>query len=309
MLAYLSLLTALFAFAAMLLVLKHLFSDRLHMEERLEGVRELKLQHRPGTADETRLQRPLSERLIAPLMQSAGQALQAWAPLGLKTTLARRVRAAGLNSTAEQFVGWYIMAGGGALVFFTLLGWVRFQTVVGALSLGLPLGVVGSLLPELVLNQRITQRRHQIVRALPDVLDLLTVSVNAGLGFDSALMKVTEKMTGPLPAEMGQVLHEIKMGVARRDALRAMAERTGVAELRSLVSTIIQADQLGVSISKVLRLQSEGLRERRRQRAEEMAMKAPVKMLLPLVLFIFPTLFIVLLGPAVLQIMASFAGM
>lgn len=309
MLAYLSLLAALFAFSAMLLVLKHLFSDRLHMEQRLEGVRELKLQHRPGAADETRLQLPLSERLIAPLMQSAGQALQAWAPLGLKTTLARRVRAAGLNSTAEQFVGWYIMAGGGALAFFTLLGWVRFQTVVGALYMGLPLGVVGSLLPELVLNQRITQRRHQIVRALPDVLDLLTVSVNAGLGFDSALMKVTEKMKGPLPTEMGQVLHEIKMGVARRDALRAMAERTGVIELRSLVSTIIQADQLGVSISKVLRLQSEGLRERRRQRAEEMAMKAPVKMLLPLVLFIFPTLFIVLLGPAVLQIMASFAGM
>jgi len=309
MLAYISLLAALAAFASVLLVLKHLFSERLHMEQRLVGVRELKLQHRPGGAEETRLQLPLSERLIAPLMQSAGRALQTWAPQGLKTTLALRVRAAGLRSTAEQFVGWYLMAGGGALVFFALLGWARFQTLSGALSLGLPLGALGLLLPELVLKQRIAQRRYHIVRALPDVLDLLTVSVNAGLGFDSALMKVTEKMKGPLPAEVGQVLHEIKMGVARRDALRAMAERTGVLELRSLVSTIIQADQLGVSISKVLRLQSEGLRERRRQRAEEMAMKAPVKMLLPLVLFIFPTLFIVLLGPAVIQIIASFASM
>jgi len=309
MLAYLSLLVALFAFTALLLTLQHLFRERLHMEQRLEVVRELKLQQRPGTSDETRLQLPFSERLIAPLMQSAGKALQAWAPQSLKTTLARRVRAAGLSATAEQFAGWYIIAGGGAWAFFTLLGWARFQSLVSALYMGLPLGLLGVLLPELLLNQRIAQRRSQIVRALPDVLDLLEVSVNAGLGFDSALMKVTEKMKGPLPTEMGQVLHEIKMGVARRDALKAMAERTGVLELRSFVSTIIQADQLGVSISKVLRLQSEGLRERRRQRAEEMAMKAPVKMLLPLVLFIFPTLFIVLLGPAVLQIMASFAGM
>jgi len=138
---------------------------------------------------------------------------------------------------------------------------------------------------------------------------LLTVSVNAGLGFDSALMKVTDKMKGPLPSELGQVLHEIKMGVARRDALKALADRTGVEELRAFVSTIIQADQLGVSISKVLRLQSESLRQRRRQRAEEMALKAPIKMLFPLVFFIFPTLFIVLLGPAFLQMMAGLTGL
>ncbi|MBS3873867.1 MAG: type II secretion system F family protein [Firmicutes bacterium] len=309
MLAYVALVATLFIFSAALLLLQHYFHERLHMERRLEGVRELSLQQRADTPDEARLQLPLGERIIAPLMQSAGKALQAWAPLGLKTNLARRVRAAGLSSTAEQFAGWYIISGVGGFLLFTLLGLARFGSASGALYLGLPLGLVGALLPELVLAQRMAERQSQIVRALPDVLDLLTVSVNAGLGFDSALMKVTDKMKGPLPTEMGQVLHEIKMGVARRDALRSMAERTGVMELRSFVSTIIQADQLGVSISKVLRLQSEGLRERRRQRAEEMAMKAPVKMLLPLVLFIFPTLFIVLLGPAVLQIMASFAGM
>ncbi len=164
-------------------------------------------------------------------------------------------------------------------------------------------------MPELNLRQTIRKRQLAILRALPDVLDLLTVSVKAGLGFDSALLKVTEKMSGPLPQEMQLVLHEIKMGVLRRDALKALAKRTGVKELQSFVGTIIQADQLGVSISKVLQLQADSLRESRRQVAEEKAMQAPVKMLFPLVLFIFPTLFIVLLGPAVLQIIKQFAAM
>ncbi len=304
----LAVLVALLVFVVALLALSVLFHARLRVERRLLAVTELRLE-RAGDQNESPLQRPLSERLVLPLVQALGQMLESWAPQALKTALAKRVRAAGIEITAEQFAGWYIVASATGMGLGLLLGWARGENALDSALFGVAGAGMGAFLPELLLRQRQTDRRTRIVRALPDVLDLLTVSVNAGLGFDSALMKVTEKMKGPLPSEMGQVLHEIKMGVARRDALKALADRTGVEELRAFVSTIIQADQLGVSISKVLRLQSEGLRQRRRQRAEEMALKAPVKMLFPLVFFIFPTLFIVLLGPAVLQMLAGLTGM
>jgi tight adherence protein C len=154
---------------------------------------------------------------------------------------------------------------------------------------------------EFVLHNRIKQRQLQIINSLPDILDLLTVSVEAGLGFDGALQKVTEKTKGLLAMEFNRLLQEIRMGKSRRDALRDLAERIRVEELSALVSSIIQADQLGVSIGNVLRLQSAQIRLQRRQRAEEKAMKAPIKMLIPLVLFIFPTIFLVLLGPAAIE--------
>ncbi|MBT9177418.1 MAG: hypothetical protein DDT20_01751 [Firmicutes bacterium] len=285
----LAFLVALLVFVVALLALSILFHARLRVERHLLAVTELRLE-RARDQDESPLQRPLSERLVLPFVQALGQMLESWAPQALKTSLAKKVRAAGIEITAEQFAGWYIVAGATGMGLCLLLGWARGQNALGSALFGVAGAGIGAFLPELLLRQRQTDRRTRIVRALPDVLDLLTVSVNAGLGFDSALMKVTEKMKGPLPSEMGQVLHEIKMGVARRDALKALADRTGVEELRAFVSTIIQADQLGVSISKVLRLQSEGLRQRRRQRAEEMAL-------------------IVLLGPAVLQMLAGLTGM
>ncbi|MBS3985008.1 MAG: type II secretion system F family protein [Selenomonadales bacterium] len=304
----LSLLVALLIFAVGLLALSYLFQARLRVERRLLAVTELRLE-RVQEGEASPLQRPLYERIVAPLLQAVGKMLQSWAPQALRTALARRVRAAGLEITAEQFAGWYMVAGACGACLFAFVAWLRAESTLTVLAASFAGGVVSAGLPELVLRQRQAERHTRIVRALPDVLDLLTVSVNAGLGFDSALMKVTEKMKGPLPSELGQVLHEIKMGVARRDALKALADRTGVEELRAFVSTIIQADQLGVSISKVLKLQSESLRQRRRQRAEEMALKAPIKMLFPLVFFIFPTLFIVLLGPALLQMLAGLTGM
>jgi len=304
----LAFLVALLVFVVALLSLCYLFRARLRVESRLLAVTELKLE-RASDQDESPLQRPLNERLILPLVQAFGKMLQSWAPQALKTALARRVREAGLEITAEQFAGWYLIASTAGAILALFVAWARTENISGMVLFGIVGGVMGAFLPELLLRQRQTERRLRIVRALPDVLDLLTVSVNAGLGFDSALMKVAEKMKGPLPSEMAQVLHEIKMGVARRDALKALADRTGVEDLRAFVSTIIQADQLGVSISKVLKLQSEGLRQRRKQRAEEMALKAPVKMLFPLVVFIFPTLFIVLLGPALLQMLAGLTGM
>lgn len=165
--------------------------------------------------------------------------------------------------------------------------------------------LVSQLLPMLLLNHKIAGRKKSIQKDLADVLDLLTVSVEAGLGFDGALTKLAEKMKGALVDEFNRVLQEIRMGIPRRDALVAMGIRCDVPDLSLFTTSLVQADQLGVSIGNVLRVQSASMREKRRQRAEERAMKAPIKMLLPLVLFIFPSLFVVLLGPALIQMFTN----
>jgi tight adherence protein C len=161
---------------------------------------------------------------------------------------------------------------------------------------------LGYTVPEFWLGGRIKKRQHAILLSIPDALDLLTISVRAGLGFDAALGKVVEKMNGPLTDEFQRALAEVRVGKVRREALRDIIPRTEVAPLSNFIGAIIQAEQLGVSISKVLQVQSEQLRIERRQRAEEMAAKAPIKMLFPLVGCIFPALFIVILGPAIILI-------
>jgi tight adherence protein C len=184
-----------------------------------------------------------------------------------------------------------------------------FTLFTGGISAGLIFGLIGVgfgyLMPEFWLGGRIKKRQKVILRSIPDTLDLLTISVRAGLGFDAALAKVVEKLPGPLSDEFRRALAEVRVGKTRRDALRDMVPRTQVAPLSNFIGAIIQAEQLGVSISKVLQVQSEQLRIERRQRAEEMAAKAPIKMLFPLVGCIFPALFIVILGPAIIKIMGT----
>ncbi|NCB40512.1 MAG: type II secretion system F family protein, partial [Erysipelotrichia bacterium] len=172
------------------------------------------------------------------------------------------------------------------------------MTILSA-AVGAICGILG---PRLFLQRRIANRLHGIQKQLPDVLDLLTVAVEAGLGFDAACDKVVEKMRGPIPDEFGLTLRHMRMGLARRDAFKGMAERVDHPDLNGFVSAIVQADQLGVSIGQVLRIQSEQMRDKRRQRAEEEAAKAPVKMMIPLVLFIFPNVGIVIGCPAMFQI-------
>ena len=174
-----------------------------------------------------------------------------------------------------------------------------------AIFAGPALGMIGFFAPEFWLSRRIKRRKKAILLAVPDVLDLLTISVKAGLGFDAALGKVVEKMEGPLVDEFRRALAEVRVGKARREALRDIVPRTEVQPLTNFIGAIIQAEQLGVSISKVLQVQSEQLRIERRQRAEEQAAKAPIKMLFPLVGCIFPSLFIVILGPAIILIILN----
>ncbi|HWP97455.1 MAG TPA: type II secretion system F family protein [Syntrophomonadaceae bacterium] len=170
------------------------------------------------------------------------------------------------------------------------------------------LTVIGYMLPILLLKSSEKQRRNLILKSLPDILDLLCVSVEAGLGFDGALQKVIEKSEGPLIDEFEKTLQEINMGKQRRDALRDMAARVNVNDVTVFLGAIIQADQLGVNITNVLRIQSQQVRANRRMQAEEKAQQVPIKILIPLVLFIFPSILIVLLGPAIIQIMDTLAG-
>jgi len=183
----------------------------------------------------------------------------------------------------------------GAFTFFMMM---KSSNVLGGVFLGGVTAILGYYLPNVWLGSKINARKNEITRALPDALDLLTISVEAGLGFDAALHKVTEKWDNALTREFHRALSEMRMGRTRRDALRDLVHRTDVPDVNTFVAALIQADQLGSGISRVLHIQAEQMRLRRRQRAEEAAQKAPVKMIFPTVLLIFPALYVVILGPA-----------
>jgi tight adherence protein C len=190
-------------------------------------------------------------------------------------------------------------------VFAFLLMTISGQPYIRRI-LGVVIGAaIGYLFPALWLRSKIRRRQDEVVKALPDALDLLTICVEAGLGFDAAMQKVAEKWENELARAFNRVIQEIRLGKLRREALREMDRNLEVTDITSFVAAVIQADQLGVSMSKVMRIQSEQMRIKRRQRAEEKAHQAPVKMLFPMVFLIFPAIYVVLLGPAVLVVMRS----
>jgi len=254
--------------------------------------------------EEIELQQPIMDRTLRPLMRRLA---------GVGTRLTSRERVGRTESKLSEagypyglrtvdFMGLKVVvalvtSGLAFLLFGLAMGDPSTGVIVAAGALGL-----GFFIPDLWLSRRIKARQKEILLAIPDTLDLLTISVKAGLGFDAALGKVVEKTQGPLTDEFRRTLAEVRIGKARRDALREMVARTNVPALTNFISAIIQAEQLGVAIARVLEVQSEQLRIQRRQRAEEMAAKAPIKMLFPLVGCIFPSMFIVILGPAMILI-------
>jgi tight adherence protein C len=262
----------------------------------------------PVSIRQQELSFPLLHRFIKPMLAGAAKALVRHIPAAGTETLEKRLLEAGRpwNLSARELLAVkYVLAGLGALGFmelWKLAGQTPMQSAVMAF-LGC---IAGWLAPDAVVSSKARQRRQQVEKSLPDVLDLITVCVEAGLGFDAALVKVVERSRGVLADELFQVLQEIRMGKSRREALREMADRMAVDDLSNFVGSVIMAEQLGISIGNVLRSQSKEARQKRRQRVEETAMKAPVKMLLPMVMFIFPAVFIVLLGPAAIQIMRAF---
>ena len=257
--------------------------------------------------EELELQQPFAERTLRPLVARLSRMSSRLSSASSTDTAEKRLAMAGnpgdLKLTDWMGVKMLVAIAVGVTMFLV------FGLLVAGIVAGIFLGVIGFgigfLVPEFWLGNRIKARQKLILRMIPDTLDLLTISVRAGLGFDAALAKVVEKLPGPLTDEFRRALAEVRVGKARRDALRDMVPRTNVQPLSNFIGAIIQAEQLGVSISKVLQVQSEQLRIERRQRAEEQAARAPIKMLFPLVGCIFPSLFIVILGPAIISIIKT----
>jgi tight adherence protein C len=257
---------------------------------------------------EAELSLPFADRVIRPIFDKLGKIMTSRMQGGQQQAIQEKLNLAGRPGglTAGGFVALQLIAlvigialGLGLAVLASLQPPVLYMAPLAG-------GVLGYLVPSITISRKIKRRQKEILLALPSALDLLTISVEAGLAFDAALARVTDKYRNVLAQEFNQVLNEVRLGRPRLEALDDMGRRNKVEELNNFLQAIIQSEQLGVGIANVLRIQSEEIRRRRRQRAEEAGQKAPIKMLLPMIGCIFPTLFIVLLGPAIIQVSKSF---
>lgn len=275
-----------------------------------ERLAEYSVQEEAVTLEEIELQQRFYERVILPFFNQIGEMAQRFTPQATLENARRRLEMAGNPMQLEPAVFLatrFVMAvlfGGLIMLVYLVTGRNWLQGLLFSFLFLL----LGFFLPDLWLGSLISRRQKEVFRAMPDALDLLTIAVEAGLGFDSAMSKVHEKWDNDLSLEFGRVLQEIRLGKLRREALRDMAERLGVPEMTSFVAAVIQSEQLGVSMSKVLRIQSDQMRVRRRQMAEEEAHRAPIKMIFPIGLLIFPSLLIILLGPAAMLLVRSPLG-
>lgn len=257
---------------------------------------------RPRSLTEMEMAQPFSERIFLPTVRNLASLANRVTPQRNVEEIRHKLDLAGNPNdwTVSDFMGVRglaaIMTASLALAI-VLIGKAPTTQILLMTAIG---GVLGYYLPMFWLTMKINARRHEIEKALPDALDLLTISVEAGLGLDAAMVKVSEKSDNELSRAFSRTNAEVRLGKLRREALRDMSTRSGVASLANFIAAVIQADQLGVSLAKVLRIQSEQMRVKRRQRAEELAAQAPVKMMFPLVFLIFPAILIVLLGPAIL---------
>ena len=296
---------AVFLIGALLYFLVFRQRSSQSLEDRLN---ELAALGEPISLEELELSQPFSERVIVPMIQSLSEVAQRFTPQQTMEKARRQLRLAGISHKVKP--GHFLIARLGGAVIGGGLGFLlatsasdsptyqRILMPVGGLALGY-------YIPVMLLMSKIRRRQEDVIKALPDALDLLTICVEAGLGFDAAMAKVAEKWDNELSLAFARTVQEMQLGKLRREALRDMANSLDVSDVTSFVAAIVQADQLGVSMAKVMRIQSEQMRMKRRQRAEEKARQAPVKIMIPLVFFIFPTILIVLLGPAILQIRES----
>lgn len=269
--------------------------------------------------EEMELSRPFQDRVIKPMLASMARVTRRLSPGTTLEKTEQRLAQAG-NPRGLNVESFYGLKGMVAIVTVVLMVIVMYLNVLpgtipyppenaaAALEWGAGALVIGFFLPDLWIYDERKRRQKRIGKALPDTIDIIAISVEAGLGFDAACQRVATKARDDLSMEFERFLLELRLGKGRRDALRNIIWRTGVADLSTFITAIIQADQLGVSIANVLRIQSEQMRIRRRQRAEELAQKAPLKMLFPMALFIFPSIFVVILGPVIPNIMNGLGG-
>jgi tight adherence protein C len=262
--------------------------------------------------EQIEMQQPFTERVLLPFLQRIGELSASFTPQKVLEDTSRKLEVAGnpgridaATFLSTRFVGAGVF--GGLLLLIGLLSpnrWPLAQIILVVVIFSL----LGFFFPQLWLQSRINARQDEIRRALPDALDLLTICVEAGLGLEAAMSKVAEKWENQLSLALMRAIREIQLGKSRREAMRDMADRIGMSEMTSFVAAIIQSEILGVSLAKILRIQSDQMRVRRRQAAEEKARQAPVKMILPLAFLIFPSILIILLTPAGIQLSRAFAG-
>lgn len=282
-----------------------IFNRRKEVKDRLEGIKDL---YKDPEEDNV-LSQPFNDRVIKPTYQKFVSLIGKATPKQINESVARTISHAGRynNMTVNRLIAIQFMV---AIILPSILYLIgNFTGNRPSLLILIVIGILGFMIPLYSIRSKARARQVKIRKSLPDMLDLLYVSVEAGLGFDMALKRTIEKMPGPLAEEFNRGLDEINKGRKREEALRAVVQRTGVDDLSTFISAVIQSEQLGSNIANMLRIQSSSMRQKRRQRAEEAAMKVPIKMLFPLVFFMFPALFIVILGPAVIRIVDIFKEM
>jgi len=302
----LSLLIALMVMAAVITVMMGIRSARAHRAQVMSAMLGRKVVAQPTLRD-LEMARSWQERLFRPTLGRLTNFGRMLTPARNIEQLQRDLIRAGLAGklTVTDFLGLRFLIGATASALVLFMGSLN-RPLSSAMLYGFAAFVVGLYLPNLWLRSRVSQRQKSIARSLPDALDMMSICVDAGLGFEAAIQKVAFQWDNDLALEMRRIIHEIRMGVTRSDALRHLADRTGVADVANFVAVLIQADQLGIAIRTVLHTQAEQMRIRRRQRAQEAAQKAPLKMLFPLTIFIFPAMFAVILGPAIPRFMQAF---
>jgi len=279
------------------------------LQERLE---EFNQKGEDVSLEKIEMSQPFTQRVIYPLARSFGELAVKFTPQNALQNIARMLELSGSPSSLDPqiFLAMQIILAvflSGLMILVFTIGETKIAPIM-MLIIAIVAAALGYFTPLLLLQSRIGRRQKDIRRSMPDALDLLTICVEAGLGFDAAMQKVAEKWETELSIAFARVLREIQLGKLRREALRDMADRIGLNELTSFVAAVIQSESLGVSLAKVLRIQSDQMRVKRRQLAEEEAHKAPIKMLIPMALLIFPSLMIVLLSPAALRLFHSALG-
>jgi tight adherence protein C len=293
------------AFCLVWAVLQRVFATRNLIDARLEELN--RYSPRKGGMDDE-LQAAFKERVLVPMLKKVSFFTQKYTPQRQREVIEKKLVSAGrpFNWTAADYLSVQYTTAGVFAITAALFSYFSHGSP-GVIYFAVICGfVTGYLLLSIIINTYIARRRTNIEKELPDLLDLMVISIEAGLGFDAALQKVVQKSKGPLAQEFNQCLQEMRMGKTRKEAFKDLARRNDEGDLATFVGSIIQADQLGVSIGNVLRTQADQMRVKRKQKIEEKAMKAPVKMLIPMVLFIFPAIFLILLGPSVIQMLETF---
>ena len=266
-----------------------------------------------ASLEEIEMSQPFMERVVIPMANTLGDVAMRFTPQKALDEIEGKLERAGnprLITPTIFFASRFVTAAFVVTMLVIVFTASEGQSLFTLRNLGITIGfgIFGFMIPNMVLDSKIKRRQNEVRKSLPDALDLLTICVEAGLGFEAAMKKVQEKWDNELSLAFGRALQEIQLGKIRRVALRDMSNRIGAAEMDSFVAAVIQSEQLGVSMAKVLRIQSDDMRVRRRQRAEAEAQKAPVKMLFPMALLIFPTIMMILLGPSALILIRSPLG-